>query len=53
MELCSGCFAYLEFPPLVDADAADVRQDVSAPIAAGLENPTTEAALDQVAAVKR
>ncbi len=56
-EFCSGCFAYLEFPPLAEAEApsgpAYTRQDAPAPTAAKRENPIAKPALGLVASAER
>ena len=56
-EFCSGCFAYLEFPPLPEDGApsslASAQQDTSSPTTAGQASPIGAPEPSVVASAKR
>jgi hypothetical protein len=56
-EFCSGCFGYLEFPPLPQAAAtstqASLQEDTLAPTTAAQESPITAPALSEVASARQ
>lgn len=56
-EFCSGCFAYLEFPPLPEdgapSSAASTRQDASAATTVARESPIVSPTPGLVTAIKQ